>query len=121
MPSLPRGHLRIYFSPGPVFRNSLGSATFPRMLCVWPEGGSYERIQGTGVINHLVCGHDVCPNRVERNLPLRTETLGWCSPRLPSNKRALSGTYTSSVPLPALSLTDLRTQITRRARSGKMR
>jgi len=42
-------------------------------------------------------------------------------PESPQRLRAFDGTYTSSVPLPALSLTELRTPITRRARIGKAR
>ena len=41
------------------------------------------------------------------------------SPRVPNDSGALDGTYTSSVPPPALSLTELRTQTTRQVRIGK--
>src|SRR5271169_3773455 len=39
MPPLPRGHLRIYFSPGPVFRNSLSSPGSSMMLG-WRSAGN---------------------------------------------------------------------------------
>ncbi len=37
-----------------------GARLFWRMICVWPEGGCYERIQATGA--NRVRDHDVCPN-----------------------------------------------------------
>ncbi len=42
-------------------------------------------------------------------------------PTIPNNKRALSGTYTSSAPLLAPNLTDWSTQTTRRTQIGKAR